>query len=134
MSVFDLPRVHFAGVAVTRLPTGPRAGLLDLETNRAVTGDGVFDTDRPAAEYHDFLAATAAQGTNFAGNGHFWIDAKVVGCELAAGVIDVEDMLVGRQLEEQVLSDEAIEQRVRLALAAISTPAGTAVRKTRSKR
>jgi hypothetical protein len=99
VSVFDLPRVHFAGVAVTRLPTGPRAGLLDLETNRALTGDGVFDTGRPAAEYHEFLAATGAAGTNVAGNGHFWIDAKVVGCELAPGEVGVDDLLVGRPLD-----------------------------------
>ncbi|MFI9386590.1 ferritin-like domain-containing protein [Kutzneria sp. NPDC052558] len=99
MSVFDLPRVHFAGVAVTRLPTGPRAGLLDLETNRAVTDDGYFDTGRPAQEYYDFLEAKGVKGTNFEGNGHFWIDAKVVGCELAPGEIDVQDLLVGRQLD-----------------------------------
>ncbi|MFD9961903.1 ferritin-like domain-containing protein [Amycolatopsis sp. NPDC058986] len=96
MSVFDLPRVHFAGVAVTRLPTGPRAGLLDLETNQAVTDDGVFDTDRPVSEYHELLAA---KGTNFEGNGHFWIDAQVVGCELSPGVVGVADLLVGRQLD-----------------------------------
>ncbi|MFB9902323.1 ferritin-like domain-containing protein [Allokutzneria oryzae] len=99
MSVFDLPRLHFAGVAVTRLPTGPRAGLLDLETNRAVTDDGVFDTDRPVQEYYDFLESKGAKGTNFEGNGHFWIDAKVVGCERAPGEVDTEDLLVGRQLD-----------------------------------
>jgi hypothetical protein len=99
VSVFDLPRVHFAGVAVTRLPTGPRAGLLDLETNRAVTDDGVFDTDRPVQEYYDFLEAKGAKGTNFAGNGHFWIDARVVGCELVPGEVGTDDLLVGRQLD-----------------------------------
>jgi chromopyrrolic acid synthase len=99
VSVFDLPRMHFAGVAVTRLPTGPRAGLLDLETNRAVTDDGVFDTYRPVEEYYEFLEAKGAKGTNFEGNGHFWIDAKVVGCELTSGEISVDDLLVGRQLD-----------------------------------
>ena len=99
MSVFDLPRIHFAGVAVTRLPTGPRAGLLDLETNRAVTDGGVFDTDRPVREYYDFLEAKGAKGTNFAGNGHFWIDAAVVGCELTPGEVSTDDLLVGRALD-----------------------------------
>ncbi|WP_197360994.1 ferritin-like domain-containing protein, partial [Streptomyces clavuligerus] len=56
MSVFDLPRLHFRGTAVVRLPTGPRSGLVDLATNTALTGDGrAFPAHRPAAEYHDSL-------------------------------------------------------------------------------
>lgn len=116
MSVFDLPRVHFAGVAVTRLPTGPRAGLLDLATNQALTDDGPFPVDRPAREYHDVLRGRgerfgpdgeitpdgrfgSTMGWNFGGNGHFWIDAKVVSCERNAGQVDTEDPLIGRQLD-----------------------------------
>ncbi|GAA5159723.1 hypothetical protein GCM10023321_41290 [Pseudonocardia eucalypti] len=79
MSVFDTPKVHFAGTAVTRLPTGPRSGQLDLATNRPVdTSDG---------------------GRNPGGNGHFWVDAKVVGCELRAGEVDTTEPLVGRSLD-----------------------------------
>ncbi|WP_200303565.1 ferritin-like domain-containing protein [Streptomyces adelaidensis] len=116
MSVFDLPRLHFAGLAVTRLPTGPRAGLLDLAANRALTDDGPFPTERPVQEYHDFLHHRGerfepdgeitpegrfgtTKGWNFGGNGHFWIDAKVVSCEREAGRVDTEDPLVGRQLD-----------------------------------
>ncbi|MGZ3146610.1 ferritin-like domain-containing protein [Lentzea chajnantorensis] len=97
MSVFDLPRLHFAGSAVTRLPTGPRAGWLDLESNRAIDADGVFDTDRPVQDYYDFLGES--KGHNFEGNGHFWVDAKVVGTELAAGEVGADDLVVGRQLD-----------------------------------
>lgn len=116
MSVLEPPRLHFAGVAITRLPTGPRAGLLDLATNRALTDDGPFPLERPAHEYTDFLRGrgdrfgpsgeldpdgpfNTTMGTNFGGNGHFWIDAKVVGCERAAGCVDTEDPVVGRQVD-----------------------------------
>ncbi|RDI31721.1 ferritin-like domain-containing protein [Lentzea flaviverrucosa] len=97
MSVFHLPRLHFAGTAITRLPTGPRAGWLDLETNQAIDDQGVFDTDRPVQEYYDFLAD--AKGHNFAGNGHFWVDAKVVATELAPGEVRSDDLVTGRQLD-----------------------------------
>jgi hypothetical protein len=49
MSIFDFPRLHFGGTAVTRLPTGPRNGLLDQARNRALTDEGPFPVDRPAA-------------------------------------------------------------------------------------
>lgn len=116
MSVFELPRLHFAGLAVTRLPTGPRAGLLDLTDNRALTDAGPFPTERPVQEYYDFLHGRGERfepdgeitpegrfgttsGWNFGGNGHFWIDAKVVGCEREAGRVDTGDPLTGRQLD-----------------------------------
>ncbi|MFI9306122.1 ferritin-like domain-containing protein [Streptomyces triculaminicus] len=98
MSVFDLPRLHFAGTATTKLPTGPRGGLTDLAAHRALTDDGPFPVERPAAEYHDYLRRrgprfdvagrpspegefSAAKGWNFDGNGHFWITAEVVSVE-----------------------------------------------------
>lgn len=116
MSVLNLPRVHFAGVAVTRLPTGPRSGLLDLATNRPLTVDGPFPLDRSAGEYDELLEAAGSRfdhsgaltpggpfhtvkGWNFGGNGHFWIDAKVVSCERVAGVVDTDDLLVGRDVD-----------------------------------
>ncbi|GAA1739303.1 hypothetical protein GCM10009681_07570 [Luedemannella helvata] len=115
MSVFDTPRVHFRGTAVTRLPTGPRCGLFDLSTNRALTDDGPVPPDVPPAEYHDYLwrrgprfgvdgrpdpdgVFSASQGWNFGGNGHFWIDAAVVAVELDDG-IDVTDPAVGRAVD-----------------------------------
>ncbi|WP_067540756.1 ferritin-like domain-containing protein [Nocardia crassostreae] len=116
MSVLETPRVHFSGVAVTRLPTGPRSGLLDLATNRALTDDGPFPLDRPSGEYAEFLRRRGERfdpsgeispdgmfgtttGWNFGGNGHFWIDASVTGCERAAGLVDTSDALVGRQID-----------------------------------
>ncbi|WP_445398705.1 ferritin-like domain-containing protein [Streptomyces sp. LE64] len=101
MSVFDLPRIHFAGTATTRLPTGPRCGLFDLATHRVHDDDGPFSPDRPPAEYRDFLRArgprfaadgrpdpqgphSVAEGWDFVGNGHFWLDARVVGVETGA--------------------------------------------------
>ncbi|MFD0385217.1 hypothetical protein ACFQ2B_32090 [Streptomyces stramineus] len=102
MSVFDLPRLHFAGVATTRLPTGPRCGLIDLAANRALTDDGPYPLDRPATGYRDFLHRrgprfgsdgrpdaegefSAAAGWNFDGNGHFLMDARVIRTETPDG-------------------------------------------------
>lgn len=116
MSVLNVPRVHFAGVAVTRLPTGPRSGLLDMAENRPLIGTGHFPLDRPAADYAEFLEAAGGRfdasgaatpdgpfhtvkGWNFGGNGHFWIDAKVVSCERISGIVDTADPLVGRQVD-----------------------------------
>ncbi|MGH3921508.1 MAG: hypothetical protein ACRDTT_01305, partial [Pseudonocardiaceae bacterium] len=116
MSVFDLPRLHFSGVATTKLPTGPRSGLVDLATNTALTDDGPFPVHRPVQEYHDYLdqrgprfdvagrvtdsgAFSATKGWNFAGSGHFSIDATIVSAECAAGGIDLDDPVVGRGVD-----------------------------------
>lgn len=116
MSIFDLPRLHFAGIGITRLPTGPRSGLLDLHANTAVAGCAPFPVTRPAQEYHDYLEGqgvrfepdgtltphgrfSSVKGWNFGGNGHFWVDAVVVSCELSPGKIDTTDHVVGRQLD-----------------------------------
>lgn len=116
MSVFDLPRLHFAGTAVTKLPTGPRSGLVDLAANRALTDDGPFPADRPAAEYHAYLQRrgprfdasgrpcpdgefSLAKGWNFDGNGHFLIDARIVSAEVADGPPDTSDPVVGRGVD-----------------------------------
>ncbi|MEI5527690.1 ferritin-like domain-containing protein [Streptomyces brasiliscabiei] len=114
MSVFDLPRLHFRGTATTHLPTGPRGGLVDLATNTALTEDGLpFPAHRPPAEYHDHLDRLgprfgtdgrpapdgpfgAAKGEDFAGNGHFAVDARIVGAESRAGDLDTTDPVVGR--------------------------------------
>lgn len=116
MSVFDLPRLHFSGVATTKLPTGARSGLVDLATNTALTEEGPFPTHLPVREYHDYLdkhgprfdaagrvtdagAFNALKGWNFGGNGHFWIDAKIVSVEVSVGDIDVGDPVVGRNVD-----------------------------------
>lgn len=117
MSVFDLPRLHFAGTAVTRLPTGPRGGLYDLARNRALTADGLpFPADRPPREYHDHLDRIGrrfdadgritpggrfgtVKGWNFGGNGHFWVDARITAWERAPGDADTSDPVVGRHVD-----------------------------------
>ncbi|GHF26699.1 hypothetical protein GCM10010218_04500 [Streptomyces mashuensis] len=120
MSVFDLPRLHFAGTAVTKLPTGPRSGLVDLAAHRALTDDGPFPPGRPTTEYHDWLQQqgphwdrngkpcetgefSAAKGWNFDGNGHFWIDARVVSAEgpgsRPGDAPDTADPVVGRHVD-----------------------------------
>ncbi|AXG82298.1 ferritin-like domain-containing protein [Streptomyces paludis] len=117
MSVFDVPRLHFRGVATTHLPTGPRSGLVDLATNTALTADGQpFPAHRPPGEYHDYLEQlgprrdrtgaptpdgpfSAAKGDDFAGNGHFAVDARIVGVEVRAGDIDTADPVVGRGVD-----------------------------------
>lgn len=117
MSVFDLPRLHFAGTATTSLPTGPRfSRLLDQETNTVRTEDGPFPVDRPPAEFHDYLRRrtprfdaagrqdpdgqfNSTTGWNLGGSGHFGVEAAFVGVELAPGQPDTGDPLVGRSLD-----------------------------------
>ncbi|WP_059007796.1 hypothetical protein [Streptomyces specialis] len=99
MSVFDLPRLHFAGTAVTRLPTGPRSGLLDLATNRPVAGPAPFPVDRPAEEYHAHLVRRGVAGRDLGGNGHFWVDAAVVAAGTAPGRPDTAAPVVGRAVD-----------------------------------
>ncbi|GLF94859.1 ferritin-like domain-containing protein [Streptomyces yaizuensis] len=117
MSVFDLPRLHFHGSATTHLPTGARSGLVDLATNTALTDDGrPFPAHRPPTEYHDHLDRlgprygsdgrpapdgpfSAAKGEDFAGNGHFSIDARIVAAEGRAGDVDTTDPVVGRGVD-----------------------------------
>ncbi|MGK5637159.1 ferritin-like domain-containing protein [Streptomyces sp. URMC 126] len=120
MSVFDLPRLHFAGVATTRLPTGPRNGLTDLAGPRALVDDGpeptAFPTDRPAGEYHAWLRRrgphydrhgrpcrdgefSMATGWNFDGNGHFLLDARVTAVQGPDGRTDPDDPVVGRAVD-----------------------------------
>jgi AcrR family transcriptional regulator len=52
----------------------------------------------------------------------------------AVAALKVAPQFVGHQLEEQVLGDAAIEQRVRLALAALSAADGPKAGRSRSKR
>lgn len=117
MSVFDLPRLHFRGAATTHLPTGPRSGLVDLATNTALTEDGeAFPVARPAHAYHDYLDQlgprfdhtgspcadgpfSAVKGRDFAGNGHFSVDARIVSVEVRTGEINTTDPLIGRTVD-----------------------------------
>ncbi|MFE5796496.1 ferritin-like domain-containing protein [Streptomyces sp. NPDC056503] len=105
MSVFDLPRVYFAGTALTRLPTGPRSGLVDLASNTVLRGaDGdapaePFGVAGPAADYHAHLAERGARGGHFSGNGHVVWEARVTGVERTAGGVERSDPLVGREVD-----------------------------------
>ncbi|MDV5144138.1 ferritin-like domain-containing protein [Streptomyces sp. SBC-4] len=109
MSVFDLPRLYFGGTAVTRLPTGPRGGLVDLARNTALRGAGTgaerpaavgpFGEDGPAEAYHEHLAEHGARGGHFSGNGHLVLDARVTGVERADGAVETDDPVVGRAVD-----------------------------------
>ncbi|TLQ47751.1 ferritin-like domain-containing protein [Streptomyces marianii] len=117
MSVFDLPRLHFSGTATAHAPTGARSGLVDLATNTALTADGQpFPARRPPGEYHDHLDRigprydstgrpapdgpfSASKGEDFAGNGHFAVDARIVGVERRAGDLETEDPVIGRSVD-----------------------------------
>jgi hypothetical protein len=88
--------------------------MVDLATNTALTADGrPFPGDRPPTEYHEYLDRlgprfdaegsvtpdgpfSMARGENFAGSGHFSIDARIVGVETGPGNVDVGDPVVGR--------------------------------------
>ncbi|MFD7975101.1 ferritin-like domain-containing protein [Streptomyces sp. NPDC059071] len=121
MSVFDTPRVYFAGTAVTRLPTGPRAaaaaGLLDLATNTVLTGGNTaesgpepslgrpfagepFPADRPAADCQAMLRERGASGGHVSGNGHFSVDARVTAADGPDGApVPAGDPLLGRAVD-----------------------------------
>ncbi|MER5312829.1 ferritin-like domain-containing protein [Streptomyces sp. NPDC002773] len=110
MSVFDLPRLYFGGTAVTRLPTGPRCGLVDLARNTALRGAGddseppravrPFGVDGPAEAYHTHLAERGARGGHFSGNGHLVLDARVTGVQRVDGAaVDTADPVVGRAVD-----------------------------------
>lgn len=99
MSVFDLPRLRFAGVALTRLPTGPRNGLVDFSTHTALMDGKPFPRDRPAAEYHAYLDRVGGKGETFGANGTFNIDAAITGVELVAGNVITDDAVVGRAVD-----------------------------------
>ncbi|WP_086829665.1 ferritin-like domain-containing protein [Streptomyces sp. NRRL B-24572] len=104
MSVFDLPRLYFAGTALTRLPTGPHGGLVDLAGNTALRGaeDGVpvpFGVAGPAEEYHAHLAERGSCGGHFSGNGHLVVEARVTGVQRTAGAVETSDPVVGRAVD-----------------------------------
>lgn len=99
MSVFDLPRLHFEGTAMTRLPTGPRNGLVDLTTHSVVMDGEPFPVSRPAAEYHAYLDRVGGKGDAFAGNGYFSIEAEVTGVDREAGEGDTDDLVIGRAVD-----------------------------------
>ncbi|WP_395359433.1 ferritin-like domain-containing protein [Streptomyces sp. YH02] len=113
MSVFDLPRLYFGGTALTRLPTGPRGGLVDLARNTALRGTdsghpdteqrpavGPFGVGEPAEAYHAHLAGRGAYGGHFSGNGHLLIDARVTGVQRKdGGAIETADPVVGRAVD-----------------------------------
>nr|AKQ20701.1 RebD-like chromopyrrolic acid synthase [uncultured bacterium] len=99
MSVFDLPRLHFAGVAITRLPTGPRNGFVDLATHTALMDGEPFPRDRPAADYHAYLERVDGKGDSFGANGTFAIDAAITAVELVAGDVRTDDVLIGRAVD-----------------------------------
>lgn len=99
MSAFDLPRLHFAGTAMTKLPTGSRNGLVDLTTHSVVMDGERFPAGRPVAEYHDHLDRIGGKGDAFGGNGYFAIEADVTGVERHAGEVKADDRVVGRAVD-----------------------------------
>jgi AcrR family transcriptional regulator len=137
-----MERLHDALIALARF----------VRDHRVLAGRLIVDAAGGEAVVHDFVRANAprhlglllqlmaeaeAAGTLAPGlplqRMAFVMGAVVSPLLVAPGVaaLEVAPQFVGRYLEEQVLSDEAIEQRVRLALAAIGAAAPA---KTRSRR
>ena len=139
-----LERLHDALVALARFVRDHRALAGRLAIDAASGETVVHDFVRANAPRHlglllqlmaeaetDGSLAPALPMQRFV----FVMGAVIAPLLVAPGVaaLKVAPQFIGQQLQEQVLSDEAIEQRVKLALAALSTGAAPP-RKPRSKR
>ena len=139
-----LERLHDALVALARF----------VRDHRALAGRLAIDAASGETVVHDFVRANAPRHLGLLL--HLMAEAEVDGSLApalpmqrfvfvmgavvapllvapAVAALKVAPQFIGQQLQEQVLSDEAIEQRVTLALAALSTGAAPP-RKPRSKR
>ncbi len=116
MSILDFPRLHFQGFARTHAPTGHKNGLVDQSTNTVYVNGDRFDHHRSPSEYHEYLynlgprfnaegqpdengPFSMAMGWDFGGNGHFFIDAKIISTQREFGQVDQNDPVVGRSVD-----------------------------------
>ncbi|MGQ5523388.1 iminophenyl-pyruvate dimer synthase VioB [Chitinimonas sp. PSY-7] len=118
MSILDVPRFHFRGFARANVPTANRSvhNDIDIATNTVYMNGEPFDLSRPPTDFHAHLKKlgprfnaegkpdpegifSLATGYNACGNNHFsWENARITGVQLAAGIIDTSDELVGSKL------------------------------------
>ena len=116
MSVLNLPRLHFQGLARIHAPTGYKNGLVDISNNTCYMNGLPYKEHHTACEYHEYLynlgpkfndrgkldengAFSKAMGWDFGGNGHFSIDAKIIGTQREFGKVDRDDPVIGRSVD-----------------------------------
>jgi chromopyrrolic acid synthase len=116
MSILNFPRLHLQGFARIHAPTGHKNGSVDVSSNTVYMDGKLFDSDRPASEYHEYLynlgprfnsfgqfdengPFSMAMGWDFGGNGHFSIDAQIVSTQQSFGKVDLNDPVVGRSVD-----------------------------------
>ncbi len=116
MSVLNLPRLHFQGLARIHAPTGYKNGLVDISNNTCYMNGLPYKEHHTACEYHEYLynlgpkfndrgkldengAFSKAMGWDFGGNGHFSIDAKIISTQREFGKVDRDDPVIGRSVD-----------------------------------
>ncbi|MEU9730542.1 hypothetical protein [Streptomyces sp. NPDC048002] len=109
MSVFDLPRLHFQGVATVHPATGGRrGGLVGLASagGRSLSGRHPADPvsaeagrERPGEQGRGPAQGPAQGPGQGPGQGHLTVDAEIVGVECRPGVVDTVDPVVGRAVD-----------------------------------
>lgn len=117
MSVLDLPRIHFRGVARIHAPTGDRNALpiFDLSTHRVYRDGRPVPVGAPARDFQAHLRRalpcdlrgaddpdgpySRAAGWDLGGNGHFSWDARITAVQLAPGERLGDDPLIGRAID-----------------------------------
>ncbi len=116
MSVLDFPRLHFQGLARIHAPTGYKNGLIDISDNTCYMNRFPYKENHSASEYHEYLynkgpkfnaegkldengPFSKAMGWNFGGNGHFSIDAKIISTQREFNKVDLDDPVIGRNVD-----------------------------------
>ncbi len=116
MSVLDFPRLHFQGLARIHAPTGYKNGLIDISDNTCYMNGFPYKENHSASEYHEYLynkgpkfnaegkldengPFSQAMGWNFGGNGHFSIDAKIISTQREFNKVDLDDPVIGRNVD-----------------------------------
>ncbi|WP_105167967.1 iminophenyl-pyruvate dimer synthase VioB [Pseudoalteromonas sp. T1lg23B] len=118
MSVLDLPRIHFKGVARVNVPTANRNvhNTLEIATNTVLHKGQAVDIKMSPKAYHEYLQSlgpklnaqgmadengqfSLACGYNMSGNNHFsWHDTEITALQIRPGECLQQDPLLGGTL------------------------------------
>ncbi|MDP5212116.1 iminophenyl-pyruvate dimer synthase VioB [Pseudoalteromonas tunicata] len=118
MSILDLPRVHFKGVARVNVPTANRNinNTLDIATNTVLQNGSGFDLKQHPSKCHEYLKSFTPKfnhlgqedpegdfnqvaGYNMIGNNHFsWENTYITSVQLHYGQYQTTDPIVGSKL------------------------------------